>query len=156
SLVEVPVAYAKQIENSIQPEMRHRVPSALTHQRLGMKSDAHAGDVQHGKIICAIAYSNRLIERNVLPLRNLRQKLRFLRSVHNFARDLARNRAVHDFQLICEHVVNAEALLEMLPEKRESARKYCSLVTKNLQRRDQAFGAIRQGHRMQHFLQALF
>src|SRR5258707_219406 len=94
---------------------------ASAYQRLRMERDAHPCDIQHGEVICAVAYSHYLVERDVFFSRNERQELGFLFAVHNFSGDSARDHSVGDLQFIGENVINSQQLLQMFAEECKSA-----------------------------------
>src|SRR5204863_10145621 len=122
---------------------------AAANHWLGMKCDAHSGQIQHGKIICAVAHRNHLIERNIFFVCQRLQQFGLFLSVHNLARDSAGHKSIFDFQLVREYVVQAKKFLQMLAKKSEAAGEHRGLVSKRLQRRNQPFGAFGQRNGMQ-------
>jgi len=118
------------------------VAGAASHQRLGVKGDAHAGQIEHGKIIRAVAHGDHLIKRDIFLFGEGLQQLGLPVPIHDFAGHCASYGAVLDLKFIGEYVIESEQLLQMLAEEGEAAGEHGGFVSQRLQCRYQAFGAV--------------
>jgi hypothetical protein len=83
----------------------------LPYDGLCPEGDTHAGNSKHGQIVCAVAYRNHLLERDVFLMSNLPQQLGLSRAIHDLCPNLSADLAVDNIQLIGEDVVDSQVLL---------------------------------------------
>src|SRR5258708_3962935 len=65
SLQQIPVAYADEVENRVEPQLRDLMAGALCHQWLGVERDTQAGGGEHGQIVGPVSDGDRLLQRDV-------------------------------------------------------------------------------------------
>jgi len=140
--VEVAVADSDEVEESVEAEVGDGLVGGLADQRFGAIGNAHAGEVEHGDIVGAIADGNNLFERDAFGVGDLREEVGLAVSVDDGRNDAAGNDAVDDFKLVGVDVIDAEALLEMAREEGESAGEDSGFVAEEAEGADEAFRAI--------------
>ena len=98
-----------------------------------MKSYAQTGGSQHGQVVDTVAYGNCLLYIDILHLRYDTQQLGLTLAIDNVAQITAGELAVAYLQIIGINIVETKALLEIIAEVSEAARKYGSLVAGTFQ-----------------------
>lgn len=149
----VAIAKTQQVKHTIETQGRDRLFGRLLDQRLGPERHAQAGDRQHRQVVGAIADGNGLLHLQAFFARQLTQQVSLALGVDDRLDRHAGHLAIHHFQLVGEHVVDAQLGLQLLGKVGEATGEDGGLVTQALEFGEQRLGAFSQAQRRTDLVQ---
>lgn len=152
---EVAFSDSDEVEEAVEAEEGDGVSGGLADDGFGAEGDAHACDAEHGEVVGSVTYGDDLFEGDVLLGGDLAEELGFAGAIDDVGFDEAGDFAVFDVEVVGVDVVDAEALLEVASEEGESAGEDGGFVAKELEGRDELFGAFDEGDLAEELVDAV-
>ena len=137
----VSVSVGKEVDHAVQAAVAERHMRLMTHHRLGVVGNAHAGGGQHFQVIGAVARGKHLVGAQAQLAAQFEQPVGLGLRVDDVALDHASQPAVDHFQGVGDGVIQAQLLFEPVGEIGEAAGNQADLDALGLAGGNQFFGA---------------